>query len=69
MPVQPEALIQPEAPIEPEEPVEPEAPVLGVEEAAAEPIGSSTKSNRGEDMVTRRTMTVSRFVPSAWPGA
>ena len=60
VPVQPEALVQSEAPIEPKEPVKPEA-----EEAATEPIGFSTKSNQGEDMVMRRTMTVSRFVPGA----
>ena len=67
--VQPEALVQLEAPIKPEEPAKPEAPIQEAEEEAAEHIGSDIESNRGEDMVTRRTVIVSHFVPGTRPAA
>ena len=69
MPMQLEAPVQPEAPTEPKGLIEPEAPVQGAEEATAKPIGSDTKSDRGEEMVARKTMTISHFVPSARPTA
>jgi len=37
------------------------------EETAVESIDSDTESDRSESMVTRRTMTVSCFVPDARP--
>ena len=63
--VQPEALIQLEAPIEPKEPVEPKAPVQEAVEEPAKHIGFDIESDRGEDMVTQRTVIVSCFMPGA----
>ena len=63
------APVQPEAPTEPKGLIEPEAPVQGAEEATAKPIGSDTESDRGEEMVARKTMIVNHFVPSARPAA
>ena len=58
--------VQLEAPVESEAHVEPEAPIQEAEEATVESVSSSeTESNQGHDMVTRRTMTINRFVPSA----
>ena len=62
-PVENEASIQ-EEPAQPEEPVEPEALAQGIEQVAVEFINSSDiKFDRGEDMVTRKSMTIDRFVP------
>jgi len=65
MPVQPKALVQPEALIEPKGLIEPEAPIQGAEEATAKPIGFDTEFDRSGEMVTRRIITVSHFVPNA----
>ena len=66
MSVQPEAPVQPKVPVEPEASVEPEAPIQEVEEAAVESISFlETEFNQGHNMVTRRMMTISRFVPDA----
>ena len=48
---------------------EPKAPVQIAKPAAAESVNSSeAESDPGEDeMVTRQTMTIGRFMPSAWP--
>ena len=62
-PVKPEAPIQ-EAPVQPEIPAEPEAPIQETEQVAVEFVNSETESDRDEDMVTRKTMTIDRFVPS-----
>ena len=61
-PVEPEAPIQ-EAPIQPEIPTEPEAPIQETEQVAVEFVNSETKSDRDEDMVTRKTMIINRFMP------
>ena len=62
--------VQLEAPVESEAHVEPKAPIQEAEEATVESVSSSeTESNQGHDMVTRRTMTINRFVPSARPSA
>ena len=65
VPVEPKALVQ-EAPVPSEIPVESEAPVQEAEQVAIELVNSSeTESDRDEDMVTRKTMTINCFVPSA----
>ena len=62
--------VQLEAPVESEAHVEPKAPIQEAEEATVESVSSSeTESNQGHDMVTRRMMTISRFVPGAQPTA
>ena len=64
-PVKEEAPIQ-EEPAQPEEPAELEAPVQETEQLAVDITNhSDTKSDRSGDMVTRKTMTMDRFVPSA----
>ena len=64
-PVKEEAPIQ-EEPAQPEEPTELEAPVQETEQLAIDITShSDTKSDRSGDMVTRKTMTIDRFVPSA----
>ena len=63
-PVEPEAPIQ-EAPVQPEIPAEPEAPIQETEQVAVEFVNSETKSDRDEDIVTRKTMTVDRFMPGS----
>ena len=56
--------------VEPKAPVEPEAPVQVTVEAIVESIISSeTESDQGHNMMTRRSMTVSHFVPNARPTA
>ena len=68
--IQPEVPVQPEVFVELEAFVEPEAPIRVTEEAIVESISSSeTESDQGHDMVTRRSMTISRFVPDARPTA
>ena len=53
-----------------EDPAKPEAPVQEAEHAAAESSDSSRMhSVFGEEMVTRKTLTVSHFIPSARPVA
>ena len=52
--------------IQQEEPAEPEAPIQEAEHAAAKSSDSSkTHPARGEEMVTHKTLTVSRFIPGA----
>ena len=63
-PVEPEAPIQ-EAPIQPEIPAEPEAPIQETEQVAVEFVNSETESDRDEDMVTRKTMTIDHFMPGS----
>ena len=47
-------------------PVEPKAPVQEAKQVVAESTNSSeTKSDYNEDMVTRKTMAIDRFVPGA----
>ena len=58
-PVQQEAPLQLEVGVEPEAPFEPEAPIQ-VKEATVEFISSLENKS---DMVTRKVMTISRFVP------
>ena len=63
--VQEKALVQ--GPTHPENPVEPEAPVEEAEHFAIDVTNlSATDSILGEDMVTRKTMTIDRFVLGAW---
>lgn len=51
-------------------PVEPEALVQVVEPAATESANSlGAKSNPGDEIVTRRTMTIGHFVPGARPAS
>lgn len=40
-----------------------EAPIKVAEQVVVESINSETKSDRGEDMVAKKTMTIDRFVP------
>ena len=55
-------------PIEAEAPVKPEALVQVAKPAMAESVNSSgAESDPGDEMVTRRTMTIGRFVPNARP--
>ena len=62
--IQEEVLVQ--GPAHPEDPVEPEAPVEEAEHFAIDVTNlSATDSILGEDMVTRKTMIIDRFVPSA----
>ena len=57
-------------PVQPEAPIELEAPVQEAEEEIVEFVNSpETKSNQGEDMVTRRAMKINCFVPGARPAA
>ena len=50
--------------------VELEALVQVVEPAAAESVNSSgAESDTGDEMVTRRMMTISRFVPGTRPAS
>ena len=66
--IQLEAPVQPEALVKPEALVEPKALVQEAKETAVESVSSSkTESDQGHDMVTRRTMTISRFMPGARP--
>ena len=52
--------------IQQEEPAEPEAPIQEAEHEAAESSDSSrTHPAHGEEMVTHKTLTVSRFIPGA----
>ena len=52
--------------VQQEDPAEPEAPVQEAEHTATESSDSSrTHSVHGEEMVTRRTLTVSCFIPGA----
>ena len=62
--------VQPEVAVEPEVSIEPEAPIQVTKEAAVESVSSlEIESDEGHDMVIRRTMTVSCFVPGAQPTA
>ena len=64
-PVEEEAPVQ-EEPAQPEEPAKPEAPAQETDQLAVDITNhSDTKSDRSGDMVTRKTMTMDRFVPSA----
>ena len=68
MSIQPEAPVQPEVKVEPEAPFDPEAPAHVAEEASVESVSSSeTEFDQGHDMVTRKAMTISRFVSGARP--
>ena len=59
--IQEEALVQ--EPAQPKNPVEPEAPVAEVEHLALEATNlSAIDTLLGEDMVTRKVMTIDRFV-------
>ena len=52
--------------IQQEQPVKPEAPIREAEHIAAESSDSSkTHPTRGEEMVTRKTLSVSWFIPDA----
>ena len=63
-------LVQPEVPVEPEVSIEPEAPIQVTKETAVKSVSSlEIESDQGHDMVTRRMMTISRFVPGAQPTA
>jgi len=60
--IQEEALVQ--GPTHPENPVEPKAPVAEAEHLAVEVTNlSATNPLLGEDMMTRKTMTIDCFVP------
>lgn len=49
---------------------EPEAPVQAAEPAAVESVNSSeTEANQGEEMVTKQTMTIDRFLLGTHPMA
>ena len=62
--IQEEALVQ--EPAQPENPVEPENPVAKAKHLALEATNlSAIDTHLGEDMVTRKVMTINRFVPSA----
>jgi len=64
-PVQEEAPIQ-EEPAQPEEPVEPEAPVEEAEQFVVDITNlSDIEPYLSKDMLTRRAMTIGRFVPDA----
>jgi len=63
--VQEKALVQ--GPAHPKNHVEPEVPVEEAEHLAVNITNlSATDSFLGEDMMTRKTMTIDRFVPGAW---
>ena len=63
--IQEKALVQ--GPAHPENPVEPEAPVEEAEHLAVDVTNlSATDPLLDEDMVTRKTLTIDRFVPDAW---
>ena len=60
--IQEEALVQ--EPAHPENPVEPKAPIAKAEHLVLEAIDlSATDTLLGEDMVTRKVMTIDRFLP------
>ena len=60
--IQEETLVQ--GPAHPEDPVEPEAPVEKAEHLAVDITNlSATDPLLGEDVVTRKTMTIDRFMP------
>jgi len=61
--IQEEVLVQ--EPAHPEDPVEPEAFIEEAEHFAIDTNLSATDSFLGEDMVTRKTKTIDRFVPGA----
>lgn len=64
-PVDEEALVQEEL-TQPEEPIEPEAPAQVTEQVAVDITNLfNTESDRSGDMVTRKTMTIDRFVLGA----
>ena len=64
-PVEEEAPVQ-EEPAQPKEPGEPKAPTQVIEQVTVDITNlSDTKSDRSGDMVTRKTMTIDRFVPDA----
>ena len=64
-PVENEAPIQ-EEPAQPKELVELENPTQGIKQVTGEFVNfSDTEFDRGGDMVTRKTMTIDRFVPEA----
>ena len=66
--VQPEAPIQPKVFEEPEAPFDLEASAQIIEEVGTKSINSlETKSNQGDDMVTKRTMSISRFMLGTRP--
>ena len=66
--VQPEAPIQPKVFEEPEAPFDPEASAQIAKEVGAKSINSlETESNQGDNMVTRRTMSISRFMLGTRP--
>lgn len=70
MPVQSKAPVQPKVPIEPEASVESEAAIQEAEETTVESVSAlETESDQGHGMVTRRMMTISRFMPSTRPAA
>ena len=63
--VEEKALVQEER-AQPKEPVEPEAPAQVTEQVAIDITNlSDTEFDRSGDMVTRKTMTIDHFVPSA----
>ena len=63
--IQEEALVQ--EPTQPKNPVEPEAPVAEAENLVLEATNlSATDTRLDEDMVTRKVMTIDRFMPDAW---
>ena len=63
--IQEKALVQ--GPAHPENPVEPEAPVEEAEHLAVDVTNlSATDPLLDEDMVTRKTLTIDRFIPDAW---
>ena len=60
--------IEQQDPAQPEVPEEAEEPAQAVRDAAAEQVDSSgTESDQGREMVTRRAMTIGRFVAGAGP--
>ena len=60
--IQEESLVQELA--QPENPVEPKVPVVEAEHFALEATNlSATNTFLGEDMVTKKVMTIDRFVP------
>ena len=64
-PVEEEAPVQ-EEPAQPKEPAKPEAPAQETDQLAVDITNlSDTKSVHSGDMVTRKTMTIDRFVPGA----
>ena len=66
MSIQLEAPAQPEVQVESEAPFKLKAPNQAIEEAAVKLVSSLETES---DMVTRRAMTISRFIPEARPTA